>query len=407
MSQEIDKGIRELCSAISGLAAQESDTALAEAARMCRELPEPSAETGPLAQHALIDCGFRLETAENPAAAAELYERVARAPWADLAHRSNALYRLAIVRLAMGDPDGSRRACEAAAAADSDPHIRSVARVFLVHLLKRESRWREAAEVADMVLAAVPPGVSRLDVLLERTTCLARSGRPDAATAGLELPAPGSVIAPMTARLWMEAAFGVEEGGDLTAAAALYDRLLAQEGLPGEVRVNANFRNGLVRELSMDWEASRRLYETAIDAPPCFPAAQREARKRLAELLLTLEECTEAAAHFAALSAMEELPRVERAGFRVQRARCLWNGGAAEQALAELAACRELAPGSEAEVKAEILRAEIYLHQGNRAAAAECCRRVAEHPCAEPMMKAAALAYAERYPPPGASQRER
>jgi len=85
--------------------------------------------------------------------------------------------------------------------------------------------------------------------------------------------------------------------------------------LPDEVRVNASFRNGLVRELRMDWEVSRRLYEAAIGGPPCFLGAQREARKRLAELLLTMEEHSLAAAHFAALSAMEELPRAERAGF--------------------------------------------------------------------------------------------
>jgi tetratricopeptide (TPR) repeat protein len=407
MNQDSDQRIRDSCAAISGLMAQENGDALAEAARLCRELPEPSAEASPLVQHALIECGFRLETEERPAEAAVLYERVANAPWADQAHRSNGLYRLAIVRHGMGDLDGSRKACQAAAAPASDPHIRGLANVFLVHLLKRESRWKEAAEMAELVLADVPDGISRLDILLERATCLARAGCVDAATAGLELPAPGSTVPPMTARLWMEAAFGLEESGDLTAAGALYDRLLSQTGLPDEVRVNASFRNGLVRELSMDWSASRKLYEAAVGPPFCFPAAQHEARKRLAELLLTLDESNLAAAHFAALYAIEELPRAERAGFHLQRARCLWNSGAAEEALAELDACRELAPGSEAEVKAEILRAEVYLHQGNRLAAAECCRRVAGHPSAEPMMKAAALAYAEKYAPSGASRRER
>jgi tetratricopeptide (TPR) repeat protein len=406
MNQESDQKIRELHGAIFTLLAQESEAGLAEAARQCRELPEPPDVAGAaLAQHALMECGFRLETAQDPALASVFYERLAGAPWADAAHRSNALYRLAIVRLAAGDAEGSREVCQAAVAPGADPHIRAVARFFLVHLLKRENRWEQAAAEADLVLADPPAGVSRLDILLQRTTCLARAGRVDGATAGLELPAPGSPLPPVSARLWMEAAFGLEESGDLEAAGTLYDGLLAQAGLPDEVRVNASFRNGLVRELRMDWEGSRRLYEAAIGAPPCFPEAQREARKRLANLLLGMEEYSLAEAHFAALGAMAELPRLERAGFHLQRARCLWNNRAGAQALEELAQCSELGPGSDAEVKAEVLRAEIYVQQGNRRAAAECCRRVAEHPNAEPLTKAAALAYAARFPPGRASQR--
>ena len=118
-----------------------------------------------------------------------------------------------------------------------------------------------------------------------------------------------------------------------------------------------------------------------------------------------MEEYALAEAHFAALSAMEDRPRGERARFHLQRAKCLWNSRAGGEALAELAKCRELCPGSEAEVKAELLRAEIYVHQGDRRAAAECCRRVAEHPSAEPLTKAAALAYAAQFPPGRASQR--
>jgi tetratricopeptide (TPR) repeat protein len=406
MNQENDQRMRELHGAIFALLARESDAGLTEAAGLCRKLPEPAdAAEAALAQHALMECGFRLETAQDPALAAGFYERLAGAPWADLAHRSNAQYRLAIVRFATGDAEGSLEACQTAVAPGSDPHIRAVARFFLVHLLKWEKRWEEAAEEADLVLADVPEGVSRLDVLLQRTTCLTRAGRGDAAMAGLELPPPGSPIPPMSARLWMEAAFGLEESGDLPAAGALYDGLLAQEGLPDEVRVNANFRNGLVRESRMDWRESRRLYEAAIGGPPCFPDAQREARQRLANLLLNMEEYALAEAHFAALSAMEDRPRGERARFHLQRAKCLWNSRAGGEALAELAKCRELCPGSEAEVKAELLRAEIYVHQGDRRAAAECCRRVAEHPSAEPLTKAAALAYAAQFPPGRASQR--
>jgi tetratricopeptide (TPR) repeat protein len=408
MSQEEDQRIYELHGAIFAcLADGYNEESLATAGKLCCELPEPSPLTCNLVQHALMECGFRLETAQDLALASRFYERLAGAPWADPAHRSNAQYRLAIVRLELGDIEGSRKVCQAAAAPGSDPHIRGMARVFLVYLLKRENRWKEAAAEADVVLADVPAGISRLDILLQRTTCLARAGSLDAATSGLELPAPGSSIPPMTARLWMEAAFGLEESGDLAVAGALYDGLLAQEGLPDEVRVNASFRNGLVRELRMDWEVSRRLYEAAIGGPPCFLGAQREARKRLAELLLTMEEHSLAAAHFAALSAMEELPRAERAGFHLQRAKCLWNKGAGDEALSELTACSELCPGSEAEVKAEVLRAEIYLQKGDRRAAAECCRRVAEHPSAEPLTRTAALAYVTQFPPRNASQRER
>ena len=406
MNQESDRRIRELHEAICALLAQESEAGLAKAAGLCRELPEPpNAASAALAQRALMECGFRLETAQDPAWASVFYERLAGAPWADAAHRSNAQYRLAIVRLATGDAAGSLRACQAAVAPGSDPHIRAVARFFLVHLLKLENRWEEAAAEADLVLADVPAGISRLDVLLQRTTCLARAGRVDAATAGLELPAPGSPLPPMSARLWMEAGFGLEESGGLAAAEALYDGLLAQSGLPDEVRVNANFRNGLVRELRMDWESSRRLYEAAIEAPPCFLEAQREARKRLANLLLAMEEYSLAEAHFAALSVIAELPRGERAGFHLQHARCLWNSREGDRALAELAKCSELSPGSETEVKAEMLRAEIYVQQGDRRAAAECCRRVAEHPGAEPLTRAAALAYAAQFPPGRTAQR--
>ena len=405
MNQENDQRMRELHGAIGALLAQGNEAGLAEAARLCQELPEPSDAAGAaLAQQALMECGFRLETAQDPALASVLYERLAGAPWADAAHRSNAWYHLAIVRLANGDAEGSLAACQAAVAPGSDPHIQAVGRFYLVHLLKRAKRWEEGAAEAELVLADAPAGISRLDILFERTTCLARAGRVDAA-AGLELPAPGNLLSPMSARLWMEAAFGLEESGDLAAAEALYDGLLGQEGLPDEVRVNANFRNGLVREQGMDWEASRRLYEAAVDAPPCFPEAQREARKRLAILLLNMEEYSLAEAHFAALSAMAEAPRAERAGFHLQRAKCLWNNSAAEEALAELAKCRELCPGAEVEVKAELLRAEIYVQQGDRRAAAECCRRVAQHPSAEPLTKAAALAYAARFPPGKASRR--
>ncbi|MGA3099118.1 MAG: hypothetical protein ABSF25_21890 [Bryobacteraceae bacterium] len=406
MNQESGQRIRELYGAICALLAQESGAGLAEAARLCQELPDPPDAAGAaLAQHALMECGFRLETAQNLPLAAGFYERLAGAPWGDAAHRSNAQYRLAIVRLASGDAEGSLKACEAAVAPGSDLHIRAVARFFLVHLLKRENRWEEAAAEAGLVLADAPAGISRLDVLLQRTICLARAGRVDTATAGLELPAPGNPLPPMSARLWMEAAFGLEESGDLAAAGTLYDGLLAQAGLPDEVRVNASFRNGLVCEQRMDWEASRRLYEAATGAPPCFPGAQREARKRLANLLLGMEEYSLAEAHFAVLSATEELPRGERAGFHLQRAQCLWNNRAGAQALAELARCGELSPGSETEVKAEVLRAEIYVQQGDRRAAAECCRRVAQHPSAEPLTKAAALAYAAQFPPGRASQR--
>ncbi len=45
-----------------------------------------------------------------------------------------------------------------------------------------------------------------------------------------------------------------------------------------------------------------------------------------------------------------------------------------------------------------MLRAEIHMQRGNELEAAECCRRVAQHPSAEPLMRTAAMAYASRFP---------
>ena len=397
--------MRELHGAIGALLAQGNEAGLAEAARLCQELPEPSDAAGAaLAQQALIGMWIQAGDRAGSGLGLRIVREVGRRT---LGRCGPSLQRLvspghrAAREWRRGRQPGS---LSGGGGPGSDPHIQAVGRFYLVHLLKRAKRWEEGAAEAELVLADAPAGISRLDILFERTTCLARAGRVDAA-AGLELPSPGNLLSPMSARLWMEAAFGLEESGDLAAAGALYDGLLGQEGLPDEVRVNANFRNGLVREQGMDWEASRRLYEAAVDAPPCFPEAQREARKRLAILLLNMEEYSLAEAHFAALSAMAEAPRAERAGFHLQRAKCLWNNSAAEEALAELAKCRELYPGAEVKVKAELLRAEIYVQQGDRRAAAECCRRVAQHPSAEPLTKAAALAYAARFPPGKASRR--
>jgi len=398
MTQTTDQRVRELHGAIFACLADGAEPGLAEAARLCGQFPEPSPLTRDLAQHALMETGFRLETEGNLALARPLYERLAEAAWADAAHRTNAQYRLALVRLELGDTAGSLEACQAAVAPDGDPHLRQVARLFLAHVLKCEHRWEEAAREFALVVAEVPPEASRFDVLLQLTTCLVRSGRVYSSITPLELPPPGSPISEMTARLWMEAGFAVEESGDLGNAAALYERLLEQSRLPGEVLANAIFRCGLICELRADWEAARRLYEAAIRVPQGLPTAQQEARKHLASLLLLLEEHGAAAQHLAVLCSSQGLSNAERAGLHLQQARCLFSAGAVDAALSQLEVCRSLCAGSETEVSAELLLAEIFQRQGDSRAAAECCRRIAEHPCAEPLTKAAALAYAAQAP---------
>ncbi|MGA2183525.1 MAG: hypothetical protein ABSH47_10895 [Bryobacteraceae bacterium] len=394
MKKESDPRIRELHREIFASLAGGGGEGLTHAARLCGELPDPSPSTYALVQHALMECAFRLERARDLVSASPLYERLAAAPWADAAHRTNAQYRLAIVRLASGDAAGSLEACQAALAPDADAQFRAPARFFLLHLLKEERRWEEAVAELGLVLDDPPAGVSRFDLHLLLTTCLARSEQLDKATAHVELPEPGGSVSEATARLWMEAAFALEEGGALPAAAAWYDRLLAQTGLPEDVLSNASFRYGLVCELRMDWETGRRLYEAAVAESEHVPVIRWAARQRLARLLAMLEEYKTAAGHFEVLCARTDAPDAERAALRLEYAKCLWNMRQAHAAQTELLACRELYPGSELEVKADLLLAEIFMQQGDRTAAAECCRRIAGHPSAEPLTKAAALAYA-------------
>ena len=394
MNEGFDTGIREWHRAVFTALADGGLDGLANAAGLCAESPEPSSQTSGLVEHALMECAFRLETARDLTRAAPLYQRLAEAPWADACHRTNAWYRLAIVRMEMGDIAESVDACQAAVAPGADSRFLAQARLLLVHLLKRQTRWEESLAELGRVLSDPTAQVPHLELLLQVTTCRARLGRTDAAQVPLELPPPGSSVSETTARLWMEAAFAVEESGDWRTAGAMYDRLLAQNGLPCDVLVNASYRCGLVAELRMDWEAGRRLYEAAITAPQCLPTVHKAAHQRLAELLLLLEEYELAASHFETLCANPELSDTERAALLLQRARCLWSLRDADRARSDLSACRALCPGSELEVRADLLLAEIFVQQGDQNAAAECCRRIAAHPGAEPLTKAAALAYA-------------
>ncbi len=59
------------------------------------------------------------------------------------------------------------------------------------------------------------------------------------------------------------------------------------------------------------------------------------------------------------------MTKFEHASLHLQLARCLWEDGQADRALLELNTVGELCTGSELEVQAEMLRAEIHMQRGN------------------------------------------
>jgi tetratricopeptide (TPR) repeat protein len=131
----------------------------------------------------------------------------------------------------------------------------------------------------------------------------------------------------------------------------------------------------------------------AVESPDSFPAAQANARFRLAELLYLSEEFEAALQQYAALQFAPELNAHQLSEAHLNRGICLMRLGRLEQARIALDACRESASHSAAglDVKADLCLAECFEIQKDIPSARECYNRIIHNPSTEPATKAAAL----------------
>ncbi len=99
--------------------------------------------------------------------------------------------------------------------------------------------------------------------------------------------------------------------GAAGAASELDDRLLEQQGVAGRCASQRLLSQRPGEGTAVGLGASRRLYEAAMSGPPSFSAAQREAQKRLAGLLVGMEEYELAAEQLGVLIANPDLTKFE------------------------------------------------------------------------------------------------
>lgn len=367
------------------------------AGRLCNLLPEKGHDTEVEAR-ARARTAYELEQQGLVEEAAPLYRAVAGDAAAPGAERSHSALRLGLILLSTGHRSEALDLFRKSLELPGVPLVRNVTRTRLFDCLVHESGWEEALSLADAALEEAAEAEDEGRELfwnLQRTRCraelrLLEDSDPDSCEF---LPDAGADVDDATATLWMEAGFALEQCGYMLQSRVFYERLLTAPELPQPVKTNLHFRLGLVLDRMLAFSEAEAHLVAAIEAPACFPAAQAEARLRLASLRFLMEEYEAALPDLDMVRSDPSLaPRV-RAEAQLRYGTSLYRLERFDEARSELMRCRERGLGGESpiEVKAELLLAELCEAVGEFDQACGCYNHVIAHPHSEPSVKAAAL----------------
>lgn len=340
------------------------------------QAPEPRVELDGLEQVGWMEAAIAIDRAGDLQTARVFYERLLQAGNISEQLRADAVIR---IRLLPNKAQGLLGAARSTLAAG------------------------EFGEVVNMLDAGhAPPlfpghalATSSLYLWFTRITAAAslKQVRVDEEDLALGLPQPGEPVEDGLAAFWMEAAFALERFGYARAAKHFYEALLRVPNLSGFQLTNLHYRLGIVLDTLLQWDEAMECYKLAVDSPHSFPAAQADARLRLAETYYAMGDYGCAGEHFCIARKIPELSAGARAHAQLRYGMCLLRSKDIPSAIEELARCSLPGEGrgTEVEVKADSLLAEIYENRGDWPRARQYFQRVIDHACADPLTKAGAL----------------
>jgi tetratricopeptide (TPR) repeat protein len=254
-------------------------------------------------------------------------------------------------------------------------------------------RFEEAYRLLDGLAARSPQWRADKHLRLRRLTSAlcANAGAGAVTELVTEWNGAGRPDCPLDIRLWMELAFDLEVSGLLDDALLFYRKIAELEGVPDDVRQNLHYRTGLVLEAVHEFEQAAVQYAAAVALPRSFPAAQAEARWRLAKLRFLNEEHAAAEADLL-LSERDEALHVDN---RQEAAYCLGlccdRLGRLPEAIAWLTRAREEQVCSpQFRIRVDLALADLQERAGALPAAREALHRVSNDPEADQLTRLAA-----------------
>ncbi|HYO83179.1 MAG TPA: tetratricopeptide repeat protein [Bryobacteraceae bacterium] len=339
--------------------------------------------TGAREAAAVYETAYALEVAALPGRAAALYTRVFEDPSTDDLTRICAALRSGVT-LGGAGRTGDALPMLAIAAQSTDRAIRDSAVLARLHLLVQAAQWERILADTDRMQA---DGCLGEVVQLHRVLA-----RVHLATAGDDEPIPQR-LHPSAAVLAMHVGFTAENAGYSVLALRLFELILATSELPEGVRTHAHCRAGVVLDRLYRWEEAEHHFRAAVDGSDPHPLARAEALRRLGNLHYLTDNFEGALPLFNALRNEPAASGAQRAEAMLRYGTSLLRLGRFTEAAAALQHCREEAygAGTDTEVRAELLMAEIAEEQRNYAVARDCYRRAVHHPSADPLTRAAAL----------------
>lgn len=371
------------------LQANSEEAALAAAAA-CNELWPVPRESAAATARAVIDTGIRLECWNRREDAENLYRLIIAEPLIPAADRASAHLRLASIlatgphsdeavqhaRLAMNEAAGNTALFESAA-------------MLALQILSSEEKWAEALPAAEAALSVATAPQSIQWVQLHVLLCSLHTGHPAEACAAALL---SQRIEPGFEGTWMHIGWIAEQHGYFAISRSFYERIAACESAPLRMRTNAHYRLGLVLDRLLSFDLAEYHLRQAVEAPACFPEAQTEARLRLANLRYLMDDFEAALPHYDQLRTNPEASAQTGAEARLKYGICLLRLNRYNEATRALQSFRGETDSGEQQVKVDLLLAEIAEAQRDWQAARHCYSRIAAHPSAEPLTRAAALA---------------
>jgi len=366
---------------------------IAEAARLCDLLPQDRSDHPELVLNSLMTVAFELEKAGSPNIAANLYRRVLDFPEVDAHHRCNGSFRLGLLLLnGENHNDAVDLLHEALDGNENLALIRAIVET-LADMHARVCQWQEAREVVAWAVERTEHEPQESLYWQLRDVHLRAHGQEIAdydQTAATLLPSTRPESAGV-ATVWFQTAVALESCGYLTQARVFYDELMKCSELPPGMRTRLLYRLGLVLDRLMYFrEAQEHLHAAVVSDDP-EPEAQSEARMRLANLRFLMDEFDAAIDDFEDLRRTGVNGRV-RSESQIRYATCLIRLGRQDEARLELEQSRTgLLNGTEFEVKADLMLAEMAESSENYKVAMICYDRVIHNPLSEPLTKAAAL----------------
>lgn len=365
-----------------------------EANRLCDLLPQHPTEYVDSVVHALMGVGLELERIARPNTASRLYRRVIAIPDAEEQNRRNAYFRLGFLHVIDNKLDEAAPLLHAAIEGTDNKVIIRQAVEYLVHIHALRAEWTEGLQVvaAGAAVSEDDPQESLFWTLRGvhfRAHLNEIEEYDEAAENILPEDLPQS---PRVAQAWFDAGHALEVSGYLSQARVFYEELLDSTVLPPGLSTRLRFRLGVVLDRLMMFREAQAMLHAAVISEDPDPESQTEARLRLANLRFLMDEFDAVIGDFEDLRRTGGSARV-RAESQLRYATCLLRLGKSAESKRELETSRtELLHGTEFEVKADLMLAEMAENAADRTAAVDAYERVIHNPLSEPLTKAAALA---------------